>query len=135
MHGIERDPWATIVTLLEDAAGPDHAVTIAFLAQVLGVPRRTIETLIETNLHTLPFCIVSGAAGLYRPTSPEDVNRYLQSLQSRIKCLAIRSRTVRTLARADGYEFSRNRAEPVAPQASAWQKGLLFDLPSTPSFH
>jgi len=89
---------------LEDRRGPGRAITIAQIGALLGHRcRRETESFLELHVGDLPFCVVSSAHGYYRPAAAEDINHYRNSIRSRIRCLAIRARTVQRVALAEGW--------------------------------
>lgn len=88
--------------LLADRRGADSAITIQEIGLALGHrSRRETETFIELHLGELPFCVVASSRGYFRPASAEDINHYRAALRSRIRCLAIRRRTVARSAAAE----------------------------------
>lgn len=89
---------------LEDRRGPGHAITIEQIGALLDHRcRRETEAFLELHVGDLPFCVVSSAHGYYRPIAAEDINHYHNSIRSRIRCLAIRARTVKRVALAEGW--------------------------------
>lgn len=89
-------------SILSHAQGDHNALTIAQIASALNMSRRATEALLETSIADLGFPIIAGAHGYYIPDSQDDIRHYVASLRSRIKCVAIRIRTVRRAARAAG---------------------------------
>lgn len=122
------DLVAALVALLEPRWGIDRAIPIADIASRLGLGRRATEQLLETCLPELPWPVVSGPAGYHRPADPAELNRYLASLQSRLRCIAIRSRTVRRQALTAGWQREGRRfvAAPAPPPSAP--PGELFPL-------
>jgi hypothetical protein len=95
---------------MEFRRGTGNAITIDALGRHLGHnSRRETEQFLELHIGDLPFCVVSGASGYFRPEDAEDINHYCNSLRSRIKCLAIRHRTVSQTARKEGFQREGNR--------------------------
>ena len=99
---------ASSLAILSDALrnryGAEHALTIAQIGALLGHRcRRETEGFLELHVGDLPFCVVSSAHGYYRPAAAEDINHYRNSIRSRIRCLAIRARTVQRVALAEGW--------------------------------
>jgi hypothetical protein len=88
---------------LRDCHGADSAITIAQIGDLLCLGRRQTETFLELHLADLPFCVISSSSGYYRPTSADEINHYRNSLRSRIRCLAIRARTVARAAAKEGW--------------------------------
>lgn len=89
---------------LEDRSGPGRAITIEQIGALLEHRcRRDTEAFLELHVGDLPFCVVSSAHGYYRPADAEDINHYRNSIRSRIRCLAIRARTVQRVALAEGW--------------------------------
>jgi len=89
----------------EDRRGPGRAITIEQISALLGHRcRRETEGFLELHVGDLPFCVVSSSAGYYRPAAAEDINHYRNSIHSRIRCLAIRARTVQRVALAEGWK-------------------------------
>ena len=90
---------------MEWRVGADYAITIRHLCIKLGYrPRRKMEQFLELHIGDLPFCVVSGTTGYYRPNAAGDINHYRKSLRSRLKCLAIRDRTVVKTALKEGFK-------------------------------
>jgi hypothetical protein len=85
------------------AIGEKEAWTLQGLADYCTCPRRQVEEVIEKRLEDFGFVIVSGTSGLWRPLDAEEVNRYQNSLQSRLRKLAIRKRSIRRLALKSGF--------------------------------
>lgn len=108
---------------LRRAEGEKQAITLAALADYAGTNRRVVEQLLEERLEELGFVIVSGTAGLWRPKSAEELNHYQASLQSRLRKLAIRKRSVRRLAEKDGFV----RTGKLFCDPPARQREFLFD--------
>ncbi len=100
---IETEQLDLLIQELRARRGAHQAITIAAIAERLGLSRRSAETFLEIHLADLPFCVVSGATGYYRPAGADDINHYRAALHSRIRCLAIRSRTVAQAAAAERY--------------------------------
>ena len=108
---VQRDPppllpddpnVANLRSLLACAVGLDRAITINQIANMLNLSRRATEALLESAIADLDFPLVAGSYGYFIPENKDDITRYLISLHSRIKCLAIRMRSVRRNARAAG---------------------------------
>lgn len=103
---------------MQSRRGAGNAIPIDMLKERMGYgSRRKTEQFIELHLCDLPFCIVSGASGYFRPEGAEDINHYCNSLRSRIKCLAIRHRTVVRAARREGFQREGNRFVNAPAQA------------------
>lgn len=83
--------------------GIGNAITIDVLAHLHNASRRRIEVILECRLADFGFPLVSCDCGYYRPATPEDLNHYLASLLSRIRCIALRIRTVRRSALEEGW--------------------------------
>jgi len=106
---------------LVSALGEKEAWTLADLAAHCGTSRREVEACLEERLADLGFVIVSGTPGLWRPLTAEEVNHYQASLQSRLRKLAIRKRTVRRLAARSGFvREGKEFRDPPARQAELW---------------
>ena len=96
--------------ILTTRIGTESAITIAEISALLDHHcRRETEVFLEVHLADLPFCVVSSSAGYFRPASAEDINHYRNSIRSRIRCLAIRSRTVRQAAIREGFPIESGR--------------------------
>ena len=92
--------------------GEQHAITIADIGALLGhTTRRHTETFLEIHLLDLGFCVVSSSHGYFRPRNQAEITHYHNALRSRIKCLAIRIRTVTRAAAAENLNLS-----PIQPQ-------------------
>lgn len=90
--------------VLARAIGQQNAVTIEHLVSVSGLPnRRAGEQMLELHLQDFGFAVCAGSSGYFRPATADELNHYVRSLQSRIRCLAIRIRTVRKSAAAEGW--------------------------------
>jgi hypothetical protein len=114
--------FAAIRSALCYTVGEGNALTIDELAQVAGLDRRRTEHLLETRFADFPFLMASGPRGYFRPQTPDEVNHYPLSLQSRIKCLALRLRAYRRQAAREGWR----RDQPRAPYRR--QPADLFDV-------
>ena len=99
--------------LLSARIGAAAALTIDQIVELAGLPgRRAGEQLLETRLGDFGFPLCAGSSGYFVPASPDEINHYLNSLKSRIRCIAIRLRTVRQNAAQagwarDGQQFSK----------------------------
>ena len=51
----------------------------------------------------LGFAVVASSAGYFRPRDAAEINHYAASIRSRIKCLAIRNRSMIRAAQAEGW--------------------------------
>jgi hypothetical protein len=111
----DQDAFEAVRAELGGRFGEDSAITLAGLAARVGVSRRKVEVILECRLPDLGFAVVSGDRGLYRPVSAGELNHYDNSLRSRIRCIAIRARTVRRAALREGWvrEGKRFVARPV----------------------
>lgn len=78
--------------------------------------RRQAEALIEIRLGDFGFPLCAGSAGYFVPECTEDLNHYLNSLRSRIICIALRVRTTRRAAVAAGWKLENNRFVAVPAQ-------------------
>ena len=104
---------------LSSAIGPDRALTIDHLTGLVGSPnRRTTEVVLETHLGDFGFLVISGSSGYFRPSSPDQVNRYIASLESRIKCLSTRRSTIVRAALESGWnrEAGQFTSTPRQPE-------------------
>lgn len=109
--------FPAFVSLMETCSGPENAKTIHKIQLALGhSTRRQTEKFLELFLGAVPFPLVSGPTGYYRPTAVDEINHYLNSLRSRIRCLAIRARSVRRSARAAGWQRSGRLFSDADPQ-------------------
>ena len=115
--------FPTVAGILSAARGKKNAITIDLVTERAGIPdRRTTEHLLESRLEDFPFVLVAGSRGYYIPTSAEEVNRYLDSLQSRALKLFVRKRAVARRAAAGGFpREGKHFIDPPAPQTD------LFD--------
>lgn len=91
------------VEIMQDRRGESKAITLANIAQRLGVSRRKVESLIEANYSEMPWPICSGAKGMFIPVSVDELNHYDNSLRSRIKCIAGRRRSLIAVAIRAGW--------------------------------
>jgi len=100
----ETSSLAVLSDALRNRYGTERALTIAQIGALLGHRcRRETEGFLELHVGDLPFCVVSSAHGYYRPAAAEDINHFRNSIRSRIRCLAIRARTVQRVALAEGW--------------------------------
>lgn len=83
--------------------GEKEAYTLQGLADACGCTRRIVEKILETRLEDLGFVVVSGSAGYWRPQSADEVNHYLNSLQSRAVKVFLRKKRIARLAKASGF--------------------------------
>lgn len=97
-----------VVAILSCCIGPEMAITLDELAVRIGMSRRETEQAIKAGLRSLPFVLVSGSEGLYRPTSSDQINAYIHNLHSRHHEMAEREDTVRFKARASGWREDAN---------------------------
>lgn len=105
---------------LTGAVGPDRAVTLDQMSERLGICRRSVEQLIQSRLSDLPFPVVAGAEGYFRPTLAAHLNAYRHSLRRRHVPLKRREDTVTAKAIAAGFRFEGDDfTDPP---------GLQFDL-------
>ena len=112
------DHFPALKKLLKGAIGPDRALTLNQLTQLAGIPdRRTTEVLIETRMDDFGFVLVSGSSGYFRPVEPEHLNRYLSSLESRIKSISTRRRRVFNNALKEGFHAEEGRFMSAPVQA------------------
>lgn len=109
---------------LRRAEGERQAVTLSQLADYAGTSRRVVEQLLEEHLEDLGFVVVSGSPGLWRPTSAEEVNHYLASLQSRLRKLALRRKRVKRMASLGGFARAGKELFENPP---ARQREFLFE--------
>lgn len=93
----------TICRHLHQAHGRDRALTLASLANAAAISRREAEQIIETRLADIPFVVVAGPTGYFRPNSADDINHYVRSLHKRHRRMQIREATIRRKARANGW--------------------------------
>ncbi len=113
MKAADQNDFLRVRTLLQARVGEAAALPLDKIVELAGLPsRRAAEQLMETRLGDFGFPLCAGAGGYFVPESPEEINHYLLSLKSRIRCIAIRLRTVQQNAsRAgwarDGQQFSK----------------------------
>ncbi len=100
---MQHDAFHRICNRLSQARSRDRAVTLAALAADAGISRREAEQIIEERLADIPFCLVAGPTGYYRPTSADDINAYVRSLHRRHRRMQIREATIRRKVRAHGW--------------------------------
>jgi hypothetical protein len=90
--------------VLVECRGHDRAITINDLMARAGInSRRVCEKILETRLQDFPFPLASGSDGYFIPTQSEDINHYLDSLESRAICLFHRKKNVIHKALAAGF--------------------------------
>lgn len=90
--------------VLVECRGHDRAITINDLMSRAGIPnRRTCEKILETRLQDFPFPLTSGSDGYFIPVAADDINHYLESLDSRAICLYHRKKNVIRKALAAGF--------------------------------
>lgn len=96
-----------IFEMLRDALitceGEAEAYTLQGLAEYCGCSRRKVEAILEERLEDLGFAIVSGSAGYWRPQSADEINHYVNSLQSRAVKIFLRKKRVIRLAKNSGF--------------------------------
>lgn len=114
------DDSARLEVLIEELRrriGDDHAITIDQIGILLGFGRRQTETFLELYIGQFPFCVIATARGYCRPASAEDINHYRNANRSRIRCLAIRNRSVTRAAIREGWPRDGNRFvdRPIQP--------------------
>jgi len=108
MHALDTSDeyFDAACRILSACQGRGNAITIDALAERAGIPHRRIaEHLLETRLADFPFVLVSGPRGYFIPTAQEaaEINRYLDSLESRFRKMWRRRRTVIRKALTDGF--------------------------------
>ena len=96
-------PLETIRIALESAMGPECAITLDSMAVRMGLKRRIVEQIMEDHISDLPFAVVAGSRGYFRPTDASQINAYLHNLHSRHRRMQLRESTVRRKARRDGW--------------------------------
>jgi hypothetical protein len=116
-----------LISQLSAAIGPEKAIPIDRLALSAGVCRREMEMTLEASIGDIPFCLVAGPRGFFRPTEAEQINAYLRTLHSRHRRLQVRENRVRRRARLDGWNL--NHTETRFSTASS-QAVFEFDAPS-----
>jgi len=113
VKSVDENDFARVRDLLKDRIGEASAVPLEQLVELAGLPnRRAAEQLLETRLGDFGFPLCAGSSGYFVPESAEEINHYMHSLKSRIRCIAIRLRTVRQNATQagwarDGQQFSK----------------------------
>lgn len=100
----EDSIFALLQDALHGALGEREAWTLQGLAEYCGTSRRMVERVLEERLDDLGFVIVSGSSGIWRPTTAEEVNHYLASLQSRCVKMFLRKKKVARLALESGFK-------------------------------
>lgn len=101
-------------TILATRIGESSAITIDDLAKAAGLSRvdkhgalvplrRSAEQILEERFAEFPFLLVSGARGYYRPSHAGELQRYYNSLRSRLVKLCLRQRTLRAKAATCGF--------------------------------
>ena len=110
-----------IARILTAHRGRNSAITLAYLADLVGTSRREVEQVIEQNLANFPWPIVAGANGVYIPTEAQDLNAYIHQLHSRHRRMQLREATVRRKARLAGWpeESGLFRNRPVQQELFA----------------
>lgn len=99
-----QQAFHALARILQFARGPEQAITLDALTERLCVPsRRYTEQILQHRLRELPYCIVAGSPGLFRPTSAEQINAYIASLRKRHLPLREREETVVHKALAEGW--------------------------------
>jgi len=98
-----NDTFYSIKRVLDHCVGRDRAMTLAAIADTIGISRREVEKTIETDLERFPFAVVSSACGVFQPTDPQDLNQYLHTLHTRHRRMQVREATVRRKARCTGW--------------------------------
>lgn len=90
--------------VLVNCQGREKAIVINDLMSRAGIPnRRVCEKILETRLQDFPFPLASGSEGYFIPTQSDDINHYLESLESRAMCLFHRKKNVIRKALAAGF--------------------------------
>ena len=123
----ESPSWSVVCSALSVARGEGNSITIGRLAAMAGLPRREVEVLLECHWASLPFTVVAGPRGLFRPTSPDELDHYLAALRSRIRCIAIRHAATRRVAQREGWLRQDRRFVAAPPAPNAPPPGYLFD--------
>lgn len=94
-----------VADILRGHTGAENGVTIAVIEKLAGfLNRRSCEQFLELNIDELPFPVCSGSKGYYVPVTAEELNHYLNSLQSRAVCIFIRKRRVIKKALRHGWQ-------------------------------
>jgi hypothetical protein len=75
-----------------------------------------VEHLIESRFADLPWPVVAGARGYYRPTAADDLNRYRASLRSRAIKDFQRAKTLMRKALAAGFRYENRRFVGIPQQ-------------------
>lgn len=100
-----------VLDVLRDRRGETVAIPapdIATAAGILADGSRTargsaVRHLLETHYDRLPWPVVAGARGYYRPDSAEEYRHYWNSLRSRAACILERAADFCASAIADGH--------------------------------
>lgn len=108
--------FTRLCSILDGAFGPERAAKIDDLAEYCWVPRRTMENILQTRLEDIPFPVIAGTTGYFRPNTAEEINHYLSDLESRNRCVFLRRRTVIRKALAAGFKRVGKRFVDANPQ-------------------
>ena len=113
-----RDDFEQVRRILVEHRGRANAITIDQLCHLADLPsRRACEDLLETRLADFQFILVADAHGYYIPTTADEINHYLDSLQSRAVKIFLRKRRVMRKALASGLQRQgKHFSDPPALQ-------------------
>lgn len=117
---IERH-LVSVSRLLATAIGPARALTIAEIQEQAAIAsRREVELLLEHAWDRFPFVLVSGAEGIWQPSEPEQIDRFLDAQRGRAVKDFLKAR--RTLRKALAHGWEREGRHFVKPPV---QMGLF----------
>ena len=104
-----------VALVIADRWGADAAISIDDIAMRAGlvrkhprtgaaVPdRRPVEAFLEHNVDKLPFLVVAGGRGYFRPRTAAEINAYVLSIRRRHVRLGLRERAVIRRGQAAGW--------------------------------
>lgn len=110
-----------LVYALAGARGAERGITLDRLTEIGRAPnRRAMEEFIQIHLGEFPFPLISGHGGYFVPVTADELNHYINANRSRMRCLAIRNRTVTRKALAFGFHregkrFVQTRQQQLLP--------------------
>lgn len=106
-----------VIEILAARVGEESGITIEELRRAAGLKlRREMEILLELHIQDIPFLVVSGPTGYYRPANADEINHCLNSLRSRAMCAFLRQRKIIRAARAAGFpRQGRKFLDPPTP--------------------
>ena len=124
MKPTDQNDFLRVRALLATRIGEAAALTIDQIVELAGLPgRRAAEQLLETRLGDFGFPLCAGSSGYFVPASPDEINHYLHSLKSMIRCIAIRLRNVQQNATRSGWARDGQQFSKPPPR-----REFLFDM-------